>query len=309
MNRGTILACGLCLCLTAIDARAITPAEADDLVDAASNKGDQAALARLQQAAQSGDPAAESGMGDYDQSQNDGVQACAWYWKAAKQGYGNAENNVGNCYENGIGVARDPAQAVWWYSQAAQQGNSAAESNLGAAYTDGNGVERNYPAAAAWLQKAANQDFPDAEYNLGNLYYNGYGVEKSYEWAAYWWKKATDQGSVDGVLALTGTNQFGPRLLLINHSSQDITGLYFCMADNTPCNPQNNLLTQGDGEWAYLAAGAQAWITVTFSPMNYATQAGGYYVVIETSDQTHNYFHYYRNIVLNAYQRSTFTFN
>jgi TPR repeat protein len=309
MNRRTILACGLSVCLAAAQAWAMTGEEADALVDAATNKGDQSALARLQQAAQSGDPAAETGMGNYAQNQSDGVQACAWYWKAARQGHPNAQNDVGNCYENGIGVAKDPAQAVWWYSQAAQQGNLPAESNLGAAYTNGDGVARDYAAAFTWLQKAAKQGFPDAENNLGNLYYNGEGVERSYEWAAYWWQKATDQGSTDAVLSLTGSDQFGPRLFLINHSNQTITGLYFCPADGTNCSAINNLLIQGDGESSDLAPGAQDWIYITMSPMNYATQQGAYYVVIETSDISKNYFHFYRNIVLNAYQRSTFTFN
>ena len=308
MNRGTILTCSLCFCLTAMKATAITGDEAETLVDAASNKGDQAALARLQQAAESGDVAAEYGMGDYYQNQSDGAQACAWYWKAAKQGYGNAENDVGNCYENGTGVAKDPGQAVWWYSQAAQQGNAAAESNLGAAYTNGDGVQEDYPTGVSWLQKSAKQDFPDAENSLGNLYYNGSGVEKSYEWAAYWWKKASDQGSTDAVVSLTGAAQFGPRLFLINHSTENITGLYFCRADGSDCIANNNLLTQGDGEYSYLSPGAQDWIYVSLPPMDYATEQGAYYVVIETSDISHNYFHFYKNVVLNAYQRSTFTY-
>jgi TPR repeat protein len=45
-----------------------------------------------------------------------------WYRKAAGQGNADAENNIGDLYENGLGVSQDYVQAMVWYRKAADQG-------------------------------------------------------------------------------------------------------------------------------------------------------------------------------------------
>ena len=56
------------------------------------------------------------------------TQAFNWYLKAAKQGYADAENNVGFAYENGQGVPQDYVQAYMWFDLAAAQNVTAAAS-------------------------------------------------------------------------------------------------------------------------------------------------------------------------------------
>ena len=53
-----------------------------------------------------------------------------WYRLAAEQGYADAQNNLGVCYHNGKGVAKNRATAIRWYKKAAAQGNSTAQDNL-----------------------------------------------------------------------------------------------------------------------------------------------------------------------------------
>lgn len=309
MKMRPVAATLMCLCcaLAAIQAGAVTNDEWLALARAASNNADQSALAKLQQSAQTGDSAAEDYLGEYYQWAGNYAQADYWFQQSAVQGFANGENDLANNYQNGYGLPQDYGQSAQWYEKAAQQGNADAESNLGAAYYEGEGVQQSDTSAAYWLQKAAGGGSADGEFNLGNLYYDGRGEPKSYEWAAYWWQKARAQGSADAEQSLRGGAQFGPRLIVTNDSGQNITGVYFCAADNTGCVPNNNLLIEG-GESSFIPPGVQDTMALTLPAMDYSSEEGLYYVVIETSDASYNYFHPFKNVVLNAYKESTFTY-
>ena len=67
-------------------------------------------------------------------------EAVRWFRKAAKQGLAPAQNNLGNRYRTGLGVARDDREALRWYHKAAEQGHIDAQYNLGAMYWLGIGV-------------------------------------------------------------------------------------------------------------------------------------------------------------------------
>ena len=58
---------------------------------------------------------------------NEGVK---WYQKAAEQGHANAQNSLGFCYRNGLGVSKNKIEAIKWYRKAAEQGNINAQKNL-----------------------------------------------------------------------------------------------------------------------------------------------------------------------------------
>lgn len=47
-----------------------------------------------------------------------------------KQGHADAQNNIGWCYQNGLGVAKDVHEAVKWYRKAAKQGNARSQKKL-----------------------------------------------------------------------------------------------------------------------------------------------------------------------------------
>ena len=68
------------------------------------------------------------------------------------------------------------ALAVWM--QAAQTGDAEAQTNVAEIYERGLGVAPNYEAAVTWYQKAADQKYSRALFNLGTLYEQGLGVEQ-----------------------------------------------------------------------------------------------------------------------------------
>jgi hypothetical protein len=66
------------------------------------------------------------------------------------------------------------ALTVWL--QAAEAGDAEAQNNVAEIYERGLGTEPNYEAAVIWYQKAAAQGNAKAQFNLGTLYEQGLGV-------------------------------------------------------------------------------------------------------------------------------------
>ena len=91
--------------------------------------------------------------------QGQGVQknlfeAFWWFKRAAEQGYGQAQYNLGLMCSRGEGVAKDDKEAVKWYRLSAEQRISGAQSNLGLMYEKGLGVEQDYVEAHKWFNIA-----------------------------------------------------------------------------------------------------------------------------------------------------------
>ena len=134
----------------------------------------------------------EKGKSCYDEE--DYTEAVKWYRKAAEQGYARAQNNLGECYYNGEGVAEDYTEAVKWFRKAAEQGNAIAQYHLGERYYYGQGVTEDETEAVKWYRKAAEQGSAIAQNKLGECYYYGLGVTKDETEAVKWYRKAAEQG-------------------------------------------------------------------------------------------------------------------
>lgn len=72
----------------------------------------------------------------------------------------------------------------------AEQGDADAQTNVGEIFERGLGGEPNYAAALIWYQKAAEQGNARAQFNLGTLYEQGLGVAKDKMQALNWYRKA-----------------------------------------------------------------------------------------------------------------------
>ena len=73
---------------------------------------------------------------------------------AAETGEADAQVNVGEIFEKGLGDQPNYEMAKFWYEKAAKQGNSRAQFNLGTLYEQGLGVEKNQLAAMNWYRQA-----------------------------------------------------------------------------------------------------------------------------------------------------------
>lgn len=107
-----------------------------------------------------------------------------------------AQRFLGVCYEQGEGVAKDPAKSIEWYTKAAKQGDADAQLKLGP-----NGQNVKVEADAEQFTKDAEAGDIDAQRNLGVCYQYGTGVDKNVAKAIEWFTKAAE-GDITAALYL-----------------------------------------------------------------------------------------------------------
>lgn len=81
-------------------------------------------------------------------------------------GYSGAEQNLGYCYDEGIGVRKNFLKALYWYKTAWRHGSVSVASNLAMAYA----ARGNRRQAVYWWRKAVEQGDGDAALDLAKLY-------------------------------------------------------------------------------------------------------------------------------------------
>ena len=190
-------------------------------------------LAKLAEAAEAGDPAAQFALAERYLDGTGVLQnhatAASWLSRAAEGGDARAQNRLGQLYHAGLGVPRDIATALVWleraaaggdpqflhdfasvlespgagadfaraatlYARAAETGHLEATVSLGVLYQNGTGVEQDPARARALYETAARADHPRALNNLGLLYVRGDGVAQDYDRAAKLFAAAADLG-------------------------------------------------------------------------------------------------------------------
>jgi len=124
---------------------------------------------------------------------NDLALAVDYLRKAAAQGYGDAEFQIGQLYEFGFGVVQDNREAFAWYRKAAEHGSAAGQRAVGDFYRKGRGTTADLTEAARWYRLAADRDDVRAQHELGQLYFTGTGVARDYESAYVWFALAASQ--------------------------------------------------------------------------------------------------------------------
>ena len=117
----------------------------------------------------------------------DGKVAAEWLRKAANQGLVEAQAKLGLLYFRGLpDFPVNYEESVRWFTKADAAGNAVAENALGVCYEQGLGVGMNIDRAAELFKKAAAQGDPKGMSNLGRLYTLGKGVPKdpvkAYSW-------------------------------------------------------------------------------------------------------------------------------
>jgi hypothetical protein len=119
-------------------------------------------FARLVEAANRGDGAAACRLGDMHREGLGGVRyspkaTYRWYAKSALAGDANGQNNLGACYEHGLGCAQSYPRAAKWYRLSAAQGLGTAAMNLGYCYLRGHGVPRDSVEALRLFREAVER--------------------------------------------------------------------------------------------------------------------------------------------------------
>jgi len=167
----------------------------------------------LMNAAKAGDGAAACRLGDMHREGSGGLryspkQAFRWYARSALAVDANGQNNLGACYEHGIGCAQSYAKAAGWYRRSAAQHLGTASMNLGYCYLRGHGVQADKDAALRLFRLAVAQGQDKAARELERL---GEPVSdkpvRTVE--AIRWVDMTESGAHFGLLGLGGTEPPG----------------------------------------------------------------------------------------------------
>ena len=105
-----------------------------------------------------------------------------------------AQTELGQCYEHGIGVSENIDLAVKCYRLAAEAGHARAQFYLGRCYEEGNGVFIDTVKAVQWYRRAAERGDVEAQFQLGLCYELGRGLSKDGIEAIGWFREAAEQG-------------------------------------------------------------------------------------------------------------------
>lgn len=153
-------------------------------------------LFQLRKDAENGDKKAQYELGccydNRDGVARDEAEAVKWWHKAAEQGYPEAQFDLGCYYMNDKND-----EAVKWWKKAAENGHEEAQYTLGLHYYKGDGVIQDKTEAVKWWRKAAENNHKGAQYELGSCYYHGISVVEDKAAAVKWWRKAAEDGNTD----------------------------------------------------------------------------------------------------------------
>jgi TPR repeat protein len=161
------------------------------------SKNVESGLSWLRMAAKQGFAEAEIELGVAHQYGPDvkpnPVEARNWFESAARRGNARAQLLLGSVLDE----AKNYTDAAYWYRQAALQGRSDAQHLLGLMHRDGLGVQKDATEAVKWFRVAAEKGSPDGQYDLGASYANGFGLERDPVAALAWFKLAAERGHKD----------------------------------------------------------------------------------------------------------------
>lgn len=123
------------------------------------------------------------------------AQAFARLVSLAEAGSGDAACRLGDMYREGLGGLRvSPKETFRWYSRSALTGDAHGQNNLGACYEHGLGCAQSYPKAVKWYRLAEAQGHCTATMNLGYCYLWGHGIPADKAEALRLFRLAVERG-------------------------------------------------------------------------------------------------------------------
>lgn len=176
-------------------------------------------------------------LGDYG-------AALAIWGPLAHAGVARAQNNIGACFAEGLGVEPDPALALRWLALSAESGDPVGQRNLAALHFKGDGVAQSdgeasrlyrlaaeqgdalaqdmlswmllesgsaadLPDALRWAEAAARAGIAASMTRLGMMHHEALGVERNPVLAAQWWRRGAEAGDADAKAMLGASTLLG----------------------------------------------------------------------------------------------------
>lgn len=143
--------------------------------------------------------------------EKDPARARFYYEIAAQQKFAPAIVALAAQHEHGVGTAVDLAKALGLYKQAAELGDAHALNKLGVFSEKGLGGEANARQARAFYEKAAANGYDEAMINLARCYANGIGGKQDVGEARRLLNKAAQAGSAEAQRILASVSAAKPK--------------------------------------------------------------------------------------------------
>ena len=133
----------------------------------------------------------------------DPQRAFSYFLQSAKLGNGDGMQGVAQCYERGLGVAKNQAEADRWYKEAEAHGTERVPKPVNAKPQPDQGDfdagaaqyrANNFSGAMTYFRRAADAGNARAQLQVGSQYERGEGVTKSDTEAVRWYAKAAAAG-------------------------------------------------------------------------------------------------------------------
>lgn len=150
-----------------------------------------------------------------------------WFQKKAEKGMADAQNILGFCYLNGLGITQDFSQAIKYYRLAADQGNAEAQNKLGWLYEHG---PNDFVQAVKYYRLAADQRHVEAQINLGRCYHWGMGIAKNLSQAVRYYQLAANEGNA---IAQTHLETLLKEESHLRYQVDQVPPTYFFSSSNT----------------------------------------------------------------------------
>ena len=119
-----------------------------------------------------------------------------FYWasKAAKNGYGLAQNLLGGLYLNGVGIETNYQEAIFWFDESIKNNIHESEIGLFQCYEQGGyGIEQDFQKAFQHLRNhALRTDNVNSKFEVAIRLFNGHGVEENKDEAFKWFQKVAN---------------------------------------------------------------------------------------------------------------------
>jgi TPR repeat protein len=156
--------------------------------------------------------AALNQLGELAMEGGDAVAAAGFFRQGAERGDPKAQCNLGRCFTEGVGLARDPLQAVRWFVAAAEQDFAEAQYRLGMMFLDAKSGTQDFKQAQRWFQQAATRGDAKAQYEAAEGFRTGRGTKADFGRAIAFYRMAADQGHVKAQFGLGAMFESGAGL-------------------------------------------------------------------------------------------------
>lgn len=121
--------------------------------------------------------------------------------QAAEKGDARSQTYLGEFFDQGLGIEKNPALAAYWWETASRQDNIEAQNLLAMKYYYGGDVfapqpgwKQDYDKAFELWHESALQGVATSQFMLGEMYLRGQGVPQDYSESYAWFHLALEGG-------------------------------------------------------------------------------------------------------------------